>query len=169
MRPAALPAKTPARDRSPCAVRPCPRRARLHTRLRVAAGFRNSTTPGSSSAAPERLPLQLPADLRSAFSHLRHATPRSTRRPVLREHPSIELRDSTCSAGPSLIAARDAAGKCKFVLAAVALRIQRFDCDLARRSRSTDLHLERSIRGDNRFAAADAYRRSGFRSSANEI
>src|SRR5688500_3124239 len=69
----------------------------------------------------------------------------------------------------SLIAACNAAGQNNFVLTAVPLGILRFDGNLARRSRGTDLDLECPISGDDRLAATAAYRRSGFGASANQI
>ena len=69
----------------------------------------------------------------------------------------------------SLIAARYAAGKGNFVLAAVSLWILRFYRYLSCRSRGTDLHLERSVRGDDRFTTATANRRSRFSASADEV
>src|SRR5688572_27951942 len=69
----------------------------------------------------------------------------------------------------SLIAACNAAGQNTFVLTAVPLGILRFDGNLARRSRGTDLDLECSVSGDDRLAATAAYRRSGFGASANQI
>src|SRR6185503_15952642 len=162
---AARRAKTLSHDRSPCATQPCLRLVRLRKAQLTAADLPRRPNPRVCVVAPGLSRLRLHANPRSAFLHLPHAAPRSTRRPVLHVHPSRGLRDSTCL-GP---AARPTRRKRNFVLTAVALRVLPFNRQLASGCGCRDLNLKSSVGRRNCFPTSNTNRRAGISLPANQV
>src|SRR5437867_1015341 len=162
-------AKMIARDRLPYATQPYPRLGRLHREPRVVADLDLMVPPDSFAVVPARPPLPPRASPRYVFSHLRRATPRLTRRPELHEHLSVVLRGSTCPLYLRSSSTCAASTKRNLVLTAVALRILRFNQNLASRSRGCYLQLEVSICWNNCFTAPSMNCRTWFSFSANQV